>query len=334
MDNLIGILKELCEADNVCGVTEALDIAERYLKPYCSVSRNGQSLIATMGGEGKTVLIEAHIDEIGMLVTDVKDGFLAVSPAGGIDARMLPGMRVNIHGKERLCGVFSSVPPHLRKDGAEAPSFDNLYIDTGLGSVAEQYVTVGDRVTFSAPFTPLCGNIVTSKALDDRAGVAALIKCAQGLSGQALKNKVVILLSDQEETTGSGAKTGGFKIDPDIAVAVDVSFGDQPGVSGHECGKLGDGAMIGISPLLSKEVFDGLKRVAEENGIKYQVEVMGGKTSTDADHIALTKEGVKTGLLSIPLRNMHTPVETVDMTDIMSVADILACFIKELENEN
>ena len=292
------------------------------------VERFGTSLIATMGDESdEAVLLEAHIDEIGMLVTDIKDGFLSVAAAGGIDSRMLSGMRVKIHGKELLNGVFCSVPPHLRKGEAQVPSFDNLYIDTGLKEKAAELISVGDRVTFSTSFVQLQNTLVTSKALDNRAGVASLIRCAQILSTKKINKKVVLLFSDLEETGGSGAATAAYKIDAKTAVAVDVSFGNQPGVS-DKTGELGNGAMIGVSPILSQEVMNSLKAVAQKNGIKYQMEIMGGKTSTDADHIALTREGVKTGLLSVPLRNMHTPVEVVDIEDIESVADILAGFVE------
>ena len=325
---LLTVLKELCDADNICGLNGALSVAEKYLKPIASVERFGSSLIATMGEEnGEAVLFEAHIDEIGMLVTDINDGFLAVASAGGIDARMLSGMRVKIHGKELLNGVFCSVPPHLRKGGSSAPSFDNLYIDTGLNEKAAEYIAIGDRVTFCSPFTQMQNTLVTSKALDNRAGVASLIRCAEILSEKPIKKKVVFLLSDLEETGGSGAMTAAFKINSKPAVSVDVSFGNQPDVSG-QTGTLGKGAMIGVSPILSQEVMNSLKAVAQKNGIKYQMEIMGGKTSTDADHIALTREGVKTGLLSVPLRNMHTPVEVVDIEDIESVADILAGFVE------
>ncbi len=323
-------LKKLCEADNLCGIDGALAVAEEFLKPFAKVECHNGGLIAFLGDpKGTTVLLEAHIDEIGMLVTDIKDGFLAVAPAGGIDPRMLPGMRVKIHGKSVVGGVFCSTPPHLLKNGGETPTFDNLYIDTGLGDKAKENIRLGDRVTFCTGFAELNGTLVTSKALDDRAGVAAVLYAAEKISREGTNKNVVVLLSDGEETGGKGAKTSAFVIDPQYAVAVDVSFGGQPGVEKSESGKLGDGAMIGISPLLSKEVGDILTSVAEKNNYKYQLEVMGGKTSTDADHIALTRKGVKTGLLSIPLRNMHTPVEVVDLEDIKSVSDILAGFVKE-----
>ena len=321
---LKAVLKELCNAE---GTLSALEVAEKYLKDFCEIKRHGNSLVASFG-EGETVLLEAHIDEIGLIVTDIKNGFLKVAPVGGVDARMLPGMRVKIHGRTDALGVACSTPPHLKKDSDEVPSFDNVYIDTGLGAKADGVISEGDKITFVGELCELQGSRVTARSLDDRAGVAAVMLAAEALYKENVCKKVTVLLSDQEETGGIGAKTATFSLEPAYAVAVDVSFGNQPGVS--ECGFLGKGVMIGISPFLSNEVTEKLKSVAEKNEIKHQLEVMGGRTSTDADHIALSRSGVKTGLLSIPLRNMHTPTEVVDLEDIESVAEILAGFVKEL----
>ena len=329
MTDLTEILKELSEADGLSGVYDALEVAEKHLSKYAVTRREGNNLIGEIKGRSDyTVMLDAHIDEIGMVVTAISNGFLKVSNVGGIDRRMLAGMKVNVHGKEKVRGVFCSVPPHLDKDD-KVLKIEDMHIDTGLGNKAADVISVGDRVTFEQSFERLLGNRVTAKSLDDRAGCVALIRCAEILSKEKeLPCNVVFLLSDAEEIGGMGAKTKTFKVFPDEAVAVDVSFGNAPDIASEKTGNLGDGAMLGISPLLSKSVTDGLKTAAESKGIKFQYEVMGGKTGTNADHIALTRSGVKTGLLSIPLRNMHTPVEVVDTNDIESVAEILAEYIK------
>lgn len=328
MSDLIEILKELCESDGISGVYDALYVAEKHLSKYATVRREGNNLIGEIKGKTDyTVMLDAHIDEIGMVVTAVNNGFLKVSNVGGIDRRMLAGMKVTVHGRKKVRGVFCSVPPHLDKDD-KVLKIEDMHIDTGLGDKATDVISVGDRVTFEQSFERLLGNKVTAKSLDDRAGCVALIRCAELLSQKELPCNVVFLLSDAEEIGGMGAKTESFKIFPDEAVAVDVSFGNAPDIASEKTGTLGDGAMLGISPLLSRTVTDGLKMAAESKNIKFQYEVMNGKTGTNADHIALTKSGVKTGLLSIPLRNMHTPVEVVDTADIESVAEILAEYIK------
>ncbi len=327
MQTVKNILKNLCEADFIGGVGSAIDVAEKHLSKYCTVRRLGNNLIGEIKGKNDyTVLLDAHIDQIGMVVTSISGGFLKVAAAGGVDRRMLAGMRVTVYGRETVNGVFCSTPPHLSKSD-DVLKIEDMYIDTGLGDRANEVTSVGDRVVFSANFTELVGDKVTGKSLDDRAGCAALIKCAEMLSGKDLPCNVVFLLSDMEELGGMGAKTMSFGVSPDVAVAVDVSFGNAPDILPDKTGVLGDGAMIGISPILSNVVTKSLKEIANTKGIKHQLEVMGGKTSTNADKIVDTKCGIPTGLLSIPLRNMHTPVEVIDVNDIMSVAEILANFV-------
>ena len=138
---------------------------------------------------------------------------------------------------------------------------------------------------------------------------------------------MAFLLSDGEELGLRGVRTAVFDSTPNEAVVIDVSFGDGPDISPYKCGKMGKGAMIGVSPVLNREMTDALNLIAYDNGIPYQNEVMGGNTSTNADVISVTKCGVPTALISIPLRNMHTPVETVKISDITSVCDILERYV-------
>ena len=327
MSEIKQILKELTEADGLGGLTDALDVAESYLSQYASVRRSGLSLIGEIKGDSDyTVLLDAHIDQIGMVVTSVKEGFVRVAAAGGIDRRMLAGMKVTIHASKTIRGVFCSVPPHLGKTD-EVAKINEMYIDTGLSQRAEEIISVGDRVTFEQSFSELIGDRVTAKSLDNRAGCAALIRCAELISKKKPPCNVVFLLSDLEELGGRGAAVESYSIYPDEAVAVDVSFGTALDVPASESGTLGKGAMLGISPVLSKNVTDRLKAAAESSKAPFQLEVMGGRTSTNADKITYTRGGVPTGLLSIPLRNMHTPVEVADIKDIESVAVILAEYV-------
>ena len=171
------------------------------------------------------------------------------------------------------------------------------------------------------------GKIFTGKSFDDRAAVACLIEVASRIYDKDLSVNIIISLSEQEELGCRGAATSAFDANCDEAIALDVSFGTAPGIPAHESGKLGDGVMIGISPVLSKEMTDTLTEIANKNNIAHQFEVMGGKTSTDADVISVTKGGIPSALLSIPLRNMHTPVETIDADDLVSVCDLLEAYI-------
>ncbi len=320
----------LCDLSAIGTVTDAADKAAEILGKYCNVTRlNGLNILGEIKGESDyTLLLDAHIDEVGFIVTHISDnGFLTVQKCGGIDVRHLPSKAVTIHSKEKITGVFSSIPPHLSKGDDVPENITEYKIDTMLGSKAKGIVSVGDFVTYKVSAAELSNTCVTGKAFDDRAGVCVLLELAKRLSGKKLPITVKFLLSDAEELGLRGATTSAFAISPDEAVAIDVSFGNGPDISVYESGNLGCGAMLGISPVLSREVSDKLINTAKDNSIKYQTEVMGGRTSTNADVISVSKNGVKTGLISIPLRNMHTDCEVLDLKDIETVCDILEKYI-------
>jgi len=323
------LLFELSKRVTVGNICEAADYAETELSKFCECSRQGNSIIGRFKGKGDyTLLLDAHIDEVAMIVTNVdENGFLTVAKCGGLDIRALPSRPVTVHGKEKITAVFCSTPPHLSTSEREFKEISEIKLDTMLGTRAKEIISVGDYVTYSATPVSLKNNRVSGKSLDDRAGVACLLEIARRLSGKELPFNVTILLSDSEELGLRGAKTAAFKINPDEAVAVDVSFGDGPDISSDECGKLGDGAMIGICPSLDSGIYKKLLKIAKENNIKYQTEVMSESTGTNADVISVTRCGVRTGLISIPLRNMHTETEVVDISDIASVCDILEKYI-------
>ena len=324
------ILFSLSERDAIGTVDEASNHAREILSEYAETENIGNlSTVGFIKGKSDyTVLLDAHIDQIGMIVTDVDgEGFLTVSNSGGIDIRALPARAVTVHGKEKIPAVFCSTPPHLAKGEAEYADISEIKLDTGLGGKAKEIVSVGDYVTFSAAPTSLSGDMVTGRSFDDRSGVACLLEVAKRLKGKELPVSVAFLLSDGEELGMRGATTAAFNIKADEAIAVDVSFGDGIGISETECGKLSEGAMIGVSPVLCRDLSDKLINTAEQNGIKYQLEAMGGKTGTNADVISVSRGGVKTCTVSIPLRNMHTEVETLSLADLNSVCDLLEKYI-------
>ena len=322
----IKLLENLSAACTLGGINGALKVAEKELKKYAEVEHLGDSLVGTIKGKNDhCIMLDAHIDEVGFIVTAVsKNGFVKVSKIGGIDLRILPASEVVIHGKSDITGIFATLPPHLKKEDGISDLSD-MVIDTGR-SDAREIVSVGDRVTYKREPKTLLNGRITGKSLDDRAGVYTLLRAA-ALIGKKPPVTVKILLSDQEELGHLGAITAAFDIMPSEAVAVDVSYGDAPDVPSDKCGKLGGGAMIGISPMLNGEVTEKLKETAKDKNIKHQFEIMGGKTGTNADVITLTKSGIPCGLVSIPLRNMHTPTEIVDMADCEAVSQLLAEYI-------
>ena len=325
--DLKNLLITLASSEGVGYMDAVADIAAKQLSPFSKVTKTDNCLMAEFGEGDYTIMLEAHMDEVAMIVTEVfDDGFLSVAPVGSIDARLLPAQPVKIYGKQTVSGTFTSVPPHIKNEDS-VPSFDTCKIDTGDMAIGEK-VSQGDLVLFDAPAIELKNNRISSKALDNRAGMAAVIMAAKKIATQSPKSKVVLLFPTGEELGLRGARVSAYDIPADECIVVDVSFGDCMEVPASKTAKLGSGAMIGISPVLDKNIYNKLKRLAKENGIPFTLEVMGGATSTDADVITLTRSGIPSGLISIPLRNMHTPAEVVDINDVKAVANLIAAYVE------
>ncbi len=324
------ILEDLTNSVGIGHIRSATAVAKAELSLNAEVEAFGTiGLIARINkGADKTILLDAHIDEVGFIVTHIFDsGFLKVVNVGGNDGRILPATPVTVHGKEDITAVFVSTPPHLAKSGSEAKTADEIYLDTGLGEAAKDIVAICDYVTYKKTLCKHSGSRVTAKSLDDRAGVACLIELAKRLYNKPLGVNIILCISEQEELGTRGAKTAAFALDCDEAIALDVSFGDSPDLPSTKTGKLGKGGMIGISPILNRNIYEKLIAIARDKGIPYQTEVMGGASSTNADVISVSKGGVPTGLISIPLRNMHTPAEVVDIADIEAIVDLLEAYV-------
>lgn len=305
------------------------------LKEYCSDAelRNG-NIIGSFGSfkeNRPSLLLDAHIDQVGFIVTYITDeGFVKVGNLGGIDRRLLPAQPVTIHGRRDVKGVFCSVPPHLSGSSEGVPSIDEMAIDTGMSKdELEKIVSLGDSVTFDVKCRELLGERITGQALDDRCGAAAILYALELLKDCETAYNITVLFSAQEELGERGAKIGAYEINPDIAIAVDVSFAYSVGEKESKCGYLAKGPMIGISPSLSREISEKLVSAAEKSDIPYQIEVMNGLTSTNADRFSVNREGAKACTLSIPLRYMHTPVEVIDLKDVRLTGRLIAEFAKE-----
>ncbi len=324
-------LSEACGASG--SETAAAELALGMLRNYCPEAELCNGNVIGKFGIHKdglpNLVLDAHIDQIGMIVTYITDdGFIKVGNLGGIDRRLLPAQQVVIHGNREIRGVICSVPPHLSKGESKVLSFDDIAIDTGFTkSEAEKIVSLGDSVTFDVKCRSLLGERITGGALDDRSGIAAILYALELLKNRETAYNVTVVFSTQEELGERGAKLGAYSLAPDIAIAVDVSFAYAEGEDEKKCGYLGKGAMIGISPCLSGEISAGLINAARSAGLPYQLEVMNGLTSTNADQYSVSRSGAKVCTLSVPLRNMHTPVEVIDLSDVRNTAEILAEFI-------
>lgn len=329
------IILELSAVNGVSGEEEnACDYALDILKNYTDDAyiKNG-NVVGNFGERSENkphILLDAHIDQVGLIVTHIYDsGFLGISNIGGIDRRLLPAQQVCIHGKEKLCGVITSIPPHLSADEDKVPKIDEFFVDTGLSKEKlSELVSLGDKISFVSPPTELLNGCITGTALDDRSGVASIIYALELLKNQQYNCSFTVLFSAQEELGERGACIGAFDINPDIALAVDVSFGKTLGDKDYESGELHKGPMIGVSPCLSKEVSAALEALSKKENIPYQIEVMNGLTSTNADRFSVNREGCKACTVSIPLKYMHTPAEIIAVDDVENTGKLIAAYIR------
>ncbi len=287
------------------------------------------SIIVHKNGKGKHILLDAHLDTIGFVVTGITDdGFLRLQKVGGVDMRVVEGIELTIHGKSDIYGVVCTVPPHLSNGDTKVSTDGTCVADVGMSKEeVEKIVEIGDRASYRNNFTVLNENMVSTPYVDDRGGIAVLLKALEYTNTD---NEITLVCSAQEETGGAGATCASFNMNADLSVAVDVSFGETPDSKTQECGKMNGGAMVGYSPILNREYTELLVKIAEEEKIPYQKEIMNGRTGTNADHITISKGGVPSVLVSLPIRYMHTPVETVDLRDIESCAKLIARFLEEV----
>lgn len=285
----------------------------------------------------KKVMLDAHFDEISMLVSEIDDkGFVSFVSPFGVDIRILPAAEVIIHGVQEVYGVVSVKPPHLLKDEDTKKNIplDELVIDTGFsGEKAKRLIKVGDSITFRARATELKNNCLSGKSFDNRAGVTSIIYCLELLKKESLNCELIILISVQEEAGTRGARVGGYSVNPDAAIVMDVSFASSPDTNKDKTGEMGNGVMIGIAPILKRELSEKLIDIAKDKKISYQLEVMAGNTGTNSAAIQTARSGIATGLLSIPLKYMHTPVETVMLSDIEATAKLLAEYLRGIKGD-
>ncbi len=282
----------------------------------------------------KCILLDAHIDEIGLIVTGYAGDFLTFETVGGVDARMLPAREVTVLADESYPGVITCLPPHVQtaEDMNKSIAKDKLYIDVGLKNPKEK-IPVGTRVVYNANCVKLQNKYISGRALDDRAGFASLLLALDMLKNKHLNLDIAILGSVQEEVGCRGAKVGAYSVNPDWAVAVDVTHGTTPDAGKPRTFDLGSGVAIGIGPNINRKISDSLQKIAKDKKIAHTLEVMEGETGTNAWPIQVARSGIATGLLSIPLRYMHTPFETLCEKDVRAVAKLLSEFILYLSAE-
>jgi tetrahedral aminopeptidase len=289
------------------------------------------------GGPRLKLLVAAHADAIGMVVTEVTPhGFLRVAPMGGVDPRLLPGQDVWVHGAQRLPGMFGSVPPHFQapSESKKPYAFDDLFVDVGLPAArARRAVRVGDMVSFRAPLVELLGGRAAGRAFDNRACVVALLLAMEHLAGwhPAVDFYGVATVQEEVGKVCLGALTTTFAVRPDVALALDVTHAEAPGADDWRTFKIDGGPPLCTGPNIHPAVFRALVKTAEAERIPFQVEPAPRTSGTDAVDIQTVGEGVPTGLVSIPLRYMHSAVETLSLAELDRAARLVARFAVRLE---
>jgi endoglucanase len=338
------LLERLLSAPAPSGYEGPAAAVWRDAASFADLSTDGiGSSVARIGEPDAAPLLAVvgHIDEIGLVVTHIDDkGFLFFAPVGGWDPQILVGQRVSVAGRDGpVPGVIGRKAVHLLKSEQkkQAVELSGLHVDVGAADRerAGELVRIGDPIVVAAEPQVLDGGRVVSRSMDNRLGayvaLEALRRCHEGGS---LRGSMAAIASVQEEIGLNGAATSAFALEPDLALAIDVTHAtDTPGMEEKESGShpLGSGPVIGRGSTLSPQVFELLCEAAESAGIDYTIEASGRRTGTDADAIQISKAGIPTGLISIPLRYMHSPVELVDLADLEAVVALVAGFAESLE---
>lgn len=344
MTDILPFLKSLLSVSGLSGfeapVAKIIEEKWRPLVDETSISRVG-SLHGLKQGSGKeprpAIMIATHMDAIGMQVAFINEGFLHIKNLGGIDIRVLPGAEVIVHASgsgEELPAVVAMPSPRLlpESEHGKAVAMKYLLVDTGLTprDVARK-IRVGDLVSFANEPLELAGGILSGHSVDNRASVAALTVCLEELQGKSHIWDVWAVATVQEETSYLGAYTSAYQIRPQIAIAVDGTFGRGPGANGWQTFPLGKGVGLCVGANMHPFVHKKLKEIAEQTEIPWFLDVAPAASGTDAYAMQTTLEGIPTALVEFPMRYMHMPVEAVSVKDVQRAGRLLAEFIASLD---
>ena len=332
------LLQRLSDAHGISGYEGSVRaIVEHELAPYGDLRVDAPgNLIFTKKGASPSVMLAAHLDEIGLAVKHVDDeGFLRFVKVGGWFDQTLLNQRVVVHAKTPCIGVIGSKPPHVMKEEDKKKPVDakDMFVDVGASSAndaAEMGIEIGTAISIDRNFTLLANDRITGKALDDRAGVALLVEAMKRISKSDIESTVHAVFTVQEEVGLKGARTSAFGLNPDVAIALDVCVsGDHPGITKTESAMaVGKGPVItvmdagGRGVITHPLVLEWLRKTADEKKIAYQLDVSDGGT-TDATAISLTREGIPSGVLSMATRYIHSPVEVLSLDDMKACADLI-----------
>lgn len=322
------------------GSADAQGLAKERAKSHCSEGASKTDGLSDLPDRrALTVMLAAHMDEIGLMVTYISDeGFLSVAAVGGVDAAILPGMRVDVHAQAKtLRGVVGRKPIHLidPDDRKSVTPIDKLVIDLGMpAEQVHELVRVGDQITIGVGFELFGDNMAVSRAFDDKVGVFIACRVMENLSKDpGYHGNFIAAITTQEEIGTRGAITSAHAISPDAAIAFDVTHAtDYPGIDKSKYGDIvcGKGPVIARGPNINPVMFSTLEQAARAEGIEFQLEAEPSVTGTDARSIQVSRDGVPTALISIPLRYMHTPTEVIDLDDVEGAIRLITRFVKSI----
>ncbi len=341
----INFLRDLIAAPSPSGFEgPAQKVWKARTSPFADevkVDVHGNTIAVLNPGGSPRIMLAGHTDEVGFMVKYISDdGFISFATIGGVDIHLAPARRVIIHtAGGPVMGVIGKKPIHLMPPEARASQkleWHQLWIDIGAKDrkEVEKKVAMGDPVTFPDGFEVLNGNCVIGRGFDDKAGSFTVSEVLRLLKGRKVKASVFAVSTVQEELGLRGAKTSAHGIDPDIGIAIDVTFAsDHPDTDKKQLGEisLGKGPVIARGPNINPKVYSRLIKLAKSGKIPYQIEAAPRATGTDANVIQMTRSGVAAGLVSIPNRYMHTPVEMVNLSDLENAAKLLAAYIESLK---
>lgn len=279
------------------------------------------------------VMIEAHIDEVGLIITDIdENGFLYFEGIGGVDARILLAQEVVVHGKNDIFGIIGAKPPHITTAAEKEKTvpIDKLYVDTGYsGEEVRKIVKVSDTITLKNKTLHLLGGKISTKAQDDRTGVAAIIAVLEQLKDTELPFDLYAAACVQEELGLRGGACAAYNIDPDFAIVLDVCHAKSPDAS-EGVFPMGEGPVLAMGPNIHPILLKAVRKVMDEKEMSYSLNVIPSKTGTDAAATQIAKNGIPTVLFSLPLKYMHTCIETIDPKDVQATADVITEFLKSV----
>lgn len=335
------LMIKLCDSFGISGnETELHETLRKYFGEFCEEFRIGTlgdfTAIKRGSGNGSfKIMLAAHADEVGLMVRNIDErGFIGIVNVSGVDPKTLPAQEVIIHGKQEVFGVIGAKPPHVlsEEDMKKAVKMEELLIDVGMTrEEAAKLISVGDFISMNRKSACLTSEYVTAKALDNRCSIAALYECGKELCKMQHAGDVYFTMTSQEERGHHGARVSAYEINPDLGIAVDVDFGDRYAYSDavSECGK---GIEISVGPTFHNKLSQKLMEISDKYNIHYEIDVTSNPPGTDGEAIQISREGIPTGLISIPLRYMHTSTEVVNYKDVLEAGKLLALFIANVKD--